>query len=211
MHSSLYAKFLGKALLLEQAKLVLADAWRGFVAFSVANIPNGYYFIHCETEEMQNRLLWDGPSLVAGRILQLSLWKESFQPTFERFSTVAVWVQIYHLPMELWGGDILELVDDHGQANLLLGKAESHSLELQRSRPPLSHNDPSSSTKPLLISSVSFPSSEQRETSLDRHTMAVDQVTGALVCSPTEEQNMSASSFDDIRSVQEVEDEMILS
>lgn len=41
--------------------------------------------------------------------------------------------------------------------------------------------------------------------------MAVDQVTGALVCSPTEEQNMSASSFDDIRSVQEVEDEMILS
>lgn len=33
-----------------------------------------------------------------------------FQPTFEKLSTAAIWIQIYHLPMEPWGGEILEIM-----------------------------------------------------------------------------------------------------
>lgn len=69
MHSSPYAKFLGKVLPLDQAKLALADAWRGMGAFTIADLLNGFYYIRCENQEMQNRLLWDGPWTVAGRIL----------------------------------------------------------------------------------------------------------------------------------------------
>lgn len=50
MQSSLYAKFLGKPL--DKAKLALVDAWCGLGAFTVANLPNGFYYIYCETEEM---------------------------------------------------------------------------------------------------------------------------------------------------------------
>lgn len=57
MQSSLYAKFLGKALPLDQAKLALTDAWRGLGNFTVADLPNGFYYIRCENQEMQNRLL----------------------------------------------------------------------------------------------------------------------------------------------------------
>lgn len=111
MQASLYAKFLRKAFLLEQEKLALADAWKGLEGFMVANLPNGFYYIHCKTLEMQNHLLWEEPWTVAGRILQLSPWRESFQPAFESLSTAAfesllmasVWIQIYHLPMKLWG------------------------------------------------------------------------------------------------------------
>lgn len=78
MQTSLYAKFLGKALPLDQAKLALADAWRGIGSFTVADLPNGFYFIKCESSEMQDRLLWDGPWTVAGRILQLSPWFGEF-------------------------------------------------------------------------------------------------------------------------------------
>lgn len=91
MQTSLYAKFLGKSLPLDQVKLALADAWRGLGAFSVADLPNGFYYIHCETFEMQNRLLWDGPRMVAGRILQLP-WSESFHPAFEKLALVVVWI-----------------------------------------------------------------------------------------------------------------------
>lgn len=59
---------------------------------------------------MQPKLFWEGPWMVAGRILQLTAWSERFQPTFEKLSLAAVWIQIHHLPIELWSGDILELV-----------------------------------------------------------------------------------------------------
>lgn len=101
MMSSLYAKFLGKPVPLDQAKLALADAWRGLGSFIVADHPNGFYYINCESSDVQCHLLYNSPWTVAGRILQLSPWSESFQPAFENISTVAVWIQIFHLPMEL--------------------------------------------------------------------------------------------------------------
>lgn len=74
MQTSLYAKFLGKALPLDQAKLALADAWRGLGAFTVAGLLNDFYYINCESSDMHEHLLWDGPRSVAGYILQLSPW-----------------------------------------------------------------------------------------------------------------------------------------
>lgn len=56
IQTSLYEKFLGKSLPLGQTKLALIDAWRGLDAFLIADLPNGYYFIRCESLEMLNRL-----------------------------------------------------------------------------------------------------------------------------------------------------------
>ncbi|XP_039115860.1 uncharacterized protein LOC120251398 [Dioscorea cayenensis subsp. rotundata] len=131
MQSSLYAKFLRKALPLDQAKLALANAWRRLGDFSVANLPNGFYFISCETQEMQNKLLWDGPWSVAGRILQLAPWSGSFQPAFEKLSLAAVWIQIYHLPIELWSGEILEQVAS--QFGRVL-KVDDHTIDRLRAK-----------------------------------------------------------------------------
>lgn len=78
MQTSIYAKFLGKSLSLEQEKLDMADAWQGLGAFTVADLPNGFYYIRCKAQEMQNRLLWNGPWTVAGCILQLYLWSVTF-------------------------------------------------------------------------------------------------------------------------------------
>lgn len=61
MQFLLYPKFLSKSLPLDQAKRDLVDTWRGLGDFLVANLPNGYYFIHYATMEMHNKLLWEGP------------------------------------------------------------------------------------------------------------------------------------------------------
>lgn len=71
MQNMLYTKFLGKSLPLDEAKLALADAWKGLGDFSFSDLPNGFYFICCNSLEMQAKLLWDGPWTIDGRILQL--------------------------------------------------------------------------------------------------------------------------------------------
>lgn len=72
MSTSLYAKFLGKSLPLEEAKAALTSAWKDLGRFKVSDLPNGYYYIQCKKEEMHSRLLREGPWTVAGRILQLA-------------------------------------------------------------------------------------------------------------------------------------------
>ena len=57
MQSSSYAKFWGKSLSIDQTKLAFTDVWRGLGSFTVADLPNGFYYIRCEIQEIQNRLL----------------------------------------------------------------------------------------------------------------------------------------------------------
>lgn len=40
MQTSLYVKFLGKALPLDEAKLAMADVWRGLGEYTVADLPS---------------------------------------------------------------------------------------------------------------------------------------------------------------------------
>ncbi|XP_039129860.1 uncharacterized protein LOC120265977 isoform X4 [Dioscorea cayenensis subsp. rotundata] len=83
------------------------------------------------TQNFLNRLLWDASWTVAGRILQLSPQQESFQLAFEKLSMVAFWIKIFHLSMELWGGDILEMVAS--QFGRVL-KVDEHTLDYFRAK-----------------------------------------------------------------------------
>lgn len=131
MQSSLYAKFLGKALSLDQAKLALAEAWRGLGDFTIADLPNGFYYIRCENQAMQSKLLCESPWRVAACILQLAPWRESFQPALEKLSSAIVWIQIFRLPMELWEGEILEMVAS--QFGRVL-KVDEHTIDRSRAK-----------------------------------------------------------------------------
>ncbi|XP_039120330.1 uncharacterized protein LOC120256715 [Dioscorea cayenensis subsp. rotundata] len=77
------------------------------------------------------KLLWDGPWTVDGRILQLFEWRESFQPAFEKLSTAAIWIQLHHVPIELWKGEILDVIASHFGRVL---KIDEHTLQLSRSK-----------------------------------------------------------------------------
>lgn len=55
MQAALFRKFLGKAPPLEQVKLGLSYLWRNFGSLSVAEMPNGFFFIQCESVEMQSK------------------------------------------------------------------------------------------------------------------------------------------------------------
>lgn len=69
--------------------------------------------------------------MVVGRILQLTPWSESFQPAFKKLTLAIVWIQIYHLPIELWEGEILETIAS--QFGRVL-KVDEHTLDRSRAR-----------------------------------------------------------------------------
>lgn len=74
---------------------------------------------------MQNHLLWERLWTMANKILQLSAWRETFQPSFEKLSTTVVWLQLHHFPMELWDGEILETISSQFGKAL---KVDEHTL-----------------------------------------------------------------------------------
>lgn len=66
--------------------------------------------------------------MISGMVLQLTPWKNHFQPAFEKLHLAAVWVQLHHLLIEFWDAEVLEIigeqfgrllkVDDHTEKNL---------------------------------------------------------------------------------------------
>lgn len=127
MQNALYAIFLGKSLPFDQGKLALAEAWKTLGKFSIFDLPDSFYFIGGESLEMYAKLLLDGPWTIDGRILQISKWHESFHLAFEKLSSAAVWIQLHHVPMELWSSDLLETISSHFGRVL---KIDDHTLNL---------------------------------------------------------------------------------
>lgn len=69
--------------------------------------------IQCDTLEMQSRLMWERPWAITRMVLQLTPWRENFQPTFEKLDIAVLWMQFHYLPIELWDGDLLEHIASH--------------------------------------------------------------------------------------------------
>lgn len=72
MQCALFGKFLGKALPLDQIKLVLTDLWKGLGSFSVADMTNGFNLIRCQSEDIPETILMQGPWTVEGLVLQFT-------------------------------------------------------------------------------------------------------------------------------------------
>lgn len=71
MNNTLFGKFLGKAPPLEVIPNSLMEMWRGLGPFSMLDMSNGFYLIHCDKQEMMKTVLWEGPWTISGMVLQL--------------------------------------------------------------------------------------------------------------------------------------------
>ncbi|XP_039136678.1 uncharacterized protein LOC120273995 [Dioscorea cayenensis subsp. rotundata] len=107
---SLIGKFFGKPPIFEQIKTVLLTRWQEFGEISISDLPNGYLLFRCESHEVSQKLLFEGPWGVNGVVLQLAPWKPFFEPAFAKLSSDVVWVQLHNLPVEFWDGESLEFI-----------------------------------------------------------------------------------------------------
>lgn len=107
---ALYGKLFGKPPPFDQVKYTLLSKWAEFGEIFISDLPNGFLLIRCSTKLAMKHILLGGPWSVNGIILQLSLWKPFFEPTFAQLNTAAIWVQFHNLPVECWDGETLETI-----------------------------------------------------------------------------------------------------
>ena len=79
---------------------------------------------------MQN-VIFEGSWTLSRLVLQLFPWHAFFQPVSARLSTAAIWLQLHHLPNELWDKDILENIVGH-TGKLL--KIDDETINLSRAK-----------------------------------------------------------------------------
>ena len=81
--------------------------------------------------EMMQAMLFQGPWTINGMVFKLSHWQKNIQPAFARLSIAAGWLQLHHLPVEYWDGDVLESIIEHIGTVL---KIDEHTLSLDNGK-----------------------------------------------------------------------------
>ncbi|XP_039119690.1 uncharacterized protein LOC120255988 [Dioscorea cayenensis subsp. rotundata] len=109
---ALYGKLFGKSPPFETVKAALLGLWKPYGVIHIADMPNGYLLIRCETESTKQQLLFKGPWSVNGLTLQLVPWQPYFEPAHTKLSRAMVWLQLHNLPVEFWDGETLESITE---------------------------------------------------------------------------------------------------
>lgn len=107
---ALYGKLFEKLPLFDQVKDTLLAKWANLGEVFISNLPNGFLFIWCSSQQVMQHLITEGLWSINGIILQLSPWKPFFKPSFAKLHTAIIWVQFHNLPVEFWEGETLETI-----------------------------------------------------------------------------------------------------
>lgn len=127
----LYGKLFGKSPPFETVKATLLGLWKPYGVVHIADMPNGYLLIRCETDATKQQLLFRGPWTISGLTLQLVPWQPYFEPAHTKLSRAMVWLQLHNLPIDFWDGESLESITE--PIGKLL-KVDEFTLNLTRAR-----------------------------------------------------------------------------
>lgn len=75
---ALYNKFFGKPPSFDLVKLHLKNKWNDIGYILISDLPNGYLLLHCDSNDILQKILFDGPWVVNEIILQLAPWQSFF-------------------------------------------------------------------------------------------------------------------------------------
>lgn len=107
------------------------EMYRVMGPFSVLDMSKWFYLIRYKKPEMVSSIMWEKPWTVSRMVLQLTPWKDYFLPMFEKLHLADIWVQLRHLPIEFWSGEMLELI---GEQFRRLFKVDDHTEKLSRTK-----------------------------------------------------------------------------
>ncbi|GAV90749.1 DUF4283 domain-containing protein [Cephalotus follicularis] len=94
--------FVGKKIPFWSLHSALNKKWSDAGKFSIHIAENGIFVFKCESVEVRNWILDNGPWDVWGVHLALRLWERDLPPISSGFSKITVWVKLMNIPMEYW-------------------------------------------------------------------------------------------------------------
>ncbi|KAJ0979702.1 hypothetical protein J5N97_015176 [Dioscorea zingiberensis] len=128
---AMYGKLFGRSPIFEHVTLSLTKQWSSIGQVQISDMPNGFLLIRCESDEVKQQLLYGGPWMVNGIILQLAPWQPYFEPAFTKLMKAMVWVRLHNLPVDFWEMETLEIYTE--QIGTLL-KVDEYTETLAKTR-----------------------------------------------------------------------------
>ncbi|GAV73106.1 DUF4283 domain-containing protein [Cephalotus follicularis] len=100
--NALVGYFVGKKILFRSLQAVLNKKWSAAGKFSIHTAENGIFVFKCESLEVRNWILDNGPWDVWGVHLALRVWERDMPPICSGFTKIPVSVKLINIPMEYW-------------------------------------------------------------------------------------------------------------
>ncbi|KAJ4842083.1 hypothetical protein Tsubulata_009435 [Turnera subulata] len=105
--NTLIVKLLGKRVGYRFLHRSLMYQWKPRGEIIMADMGNDFYLLQFNTEYDYNRVLFDGPWLVADHVLMVRRWQPCFDPDEAVIDKAIVWIQLPKLYHEFYDRDIL--------------------------------------------------------------------------------------------------------
>ncbi|KAM3266499.1 hypothetical protein P3L10_003493 [Capsicum annuum] len=97
---SVVVKVLGKRFNHHYLRKKLADLWKINDPFRLIDLGKDFYTANFNREDLQRKVLQQGPWFVAGAYLSVRSWVHNFVPSDSKVLTMAIWVRLPELPTE---------------------------------------------------------------------------------------------------------------
>ncbi|GAV92591.1 DUF4283 domain-containing protein [Cephalotus follicularis] len=98
--NALVGYFVGKKIPFRSLHAVLNKKWSEAGKFTIHTAENGIFVFKCESLEVRNWILDNGPWDVWGVHLALRMWERDMPPICSGFTKIPVWVKLLNIPME---------------------------------------------------------------------------------------------------------------
>ncbi|XP_030948989.1 uncharacterized protein LOC115972900 [Quercus lobata] len=93
-----------------QSKLDLL--WKPTGRLDCVDLGDDFYSVRFALKEDMNSILEKGSWFIGGHFLSIRPWEPFFKPAMANVSSIAVWVRLHQLPLELYEAEVLKQIGD---------------------------------------------------------------------------------------------------
>ena len=129
--NALIIKLYGRAFGLGVLQSKLNFLWKPAGSLDCVDLGKEFYSVRFSLKEDMDAVLKNGPWFIAGHFLSIRPWEPFFKPDCTSVSSIAVWVRLHALPMELCEVEVLKQI---GEAIGKVLRIDSHTAMEARGR-----------------------------------------------------------------------------
>nr|POE90406.1 uncharacterized protein CFP56_59946 [Quercus suber] len=109
---TLIVKLFGRSVGFNFLQSKLNILWKPSGRLDCVDLGNDFYSVRFALKEDLNSVLEKGPWFIGGHFLSIRPWEPFFKPGMANVSSIAVWVRLHHLPMELYEAEVLKQIGE---------------------------------------------------------------------------------------------------
>ena len=97
-------------------KSKLSQMWRPLARMDCVDLGYGFFLVRFFSKEDLDSVLMKGPWFLGDHFLSLRPWEPFFKPSTANVALIAIWIQLYELPIELYETEVLkEIMESVGK------------------------------------------------------------------------------------------------